>query len=123
MKEATDVLPAIACVILSVAALILVAGWAIRAYRDKSSKPIRFPWSKNILSLMGMGYGLILAILLGLTATEDMTLKDAYIIIQGPLMALIGGSIAICQELLHPIHTKLFVPGYREKHDVELTIK
>lgn len=54
----------------------------------------------NVLYLMSLGYG-ILAILFGIiAATKDMTAVDAWNMLEAPLMALIGGTLAISKDLI-----------------------
>ena len=54
----------------------------------------------NVLYLMSLGYG-ILAIMFGIiAATKDMTAVDAWNMLEAPLMALIGGTLAISKDLI-----------------------
>ena len=62
--------------------------------------PLKVTWRKNVLVLVGMGYGLMVLVFLSLLAVDDMTVSDSYSIIDGPIMALIGGSLAIAKDLI-----------------------
>ena len=53
----------------------------------------------NVLLLVGAGYAALLIIFLRMSSS-GITGDDAYAIIDGPLMALIGGSLAIAKDLL-----------------------
>ena len=57
------------------------------------------PWRKNVLTLVGAGYGTIL-IVFGVLAAGELKAPEAYDAVQGPLMALVGGSLAIAKDLL-----------------------
>ena len=59
-------------------------------------------WKKirpNVLALIGFGYGTILLIFLVLVK-GDLTATVAYDVVKGPLMALIGGSLAVAKDLV-----------------------
>ena len=61
----------------------------------------RTPIRTNVLALMLAGYVVVLAMFLILVVfAEQLTVEEAYEIIQGPLMALIGGSLAISKDLI-----------------------
>ena len=65
---------------------------------------IRLPWRKNVLLLVGFAYLAILAVFGGIMlAGSPCTIKDAadaYDTIKEPLMAVIGGSLAISKDLI-----------------------
>ena len=58
----------------------------------------------NVLILVGLGYGTIFAIFVIMVLNGETDVKiaisTAYDIVKGPLMALIGGSLAISKDLL-----------------------
>lgn len=57
-------------------------------------------WRKNVLALVGAGYATLLMMFFLMVYPGDMTPEGAYEIIKGPLMALIGGSLAISKDLI-----------------------
>ena len=57
------------------------------------------PWRKNVLLLVISGYATVLVIFL-LLAFSTLTAAEAYDAVQGPLMALVGGSLAIAKDLI-----------------------
>ncbi len=61
--------------------------------------PNRTPLRTNVLILMGAGYVVVLAMFL-LLVWQSADMAKAYDVIQGPLMALIGGSLAISKDLI-----------------------
>ena len=63
-------------------------------------KPQTVQWRKNVLLLVGFGYALVLIVFITLIAGTDMSVDGAYDIISGPVMALIGGSLAIAKDLI-----------------------
>ena len=54
----------------------------------------------NVLLLVGSGYITLLIMFAAMTLKGGMTAADAYEVVKGPLMALIGGSLAIAKDLL-----------------------
>ena len=58
------------------------------------------PWRKNVLTLVISGYIVVLVMFLFMVLKGDMNPTDAYDLIQGALMALIGGSLAISKDLI-----------------------
>ena len=58
------------------------------------------PWRKNVLTLVISGYIVVLVMFLLMVLKGDMTPTGAYDLIQGALMALIGGSLAISKDLI-----------------------
>ena len=58
------------------------------------------PWRKNVLTLVISGYIVVLVMFLFMVLKGDMTPTGAYDLIQGALMALIGGSLAISKDLI-----------------------
>ena len=60
-------------------------------------------WKKirpNVLVLVGSGYLAILAIFIAMVWGGDLDTPTAYDVVKGPLMALIGGSLAISKDLI-----------------------
>jgi len=57
------------------------------------------PWRKNVLVLVGTGYAVLVAIFFGLI-WKGATPQEGYDFIESPLMALIGGSLAIAKDLV-----------------------
>lgn len=64
--------------------------------RVRVKRPIRW----NVLLLVGFGYAATLIVFVLLVAARGMAGNDAYQIVQGPLMTLIGGSLAVAKDLL-----------------------
>ena len=60
----------------------------------------KIPWRKNVLALVGAGYFTLLSMFFLMVCPGDMTPEGAYEVIKGPLMALIGGSLAISKDLI-----------------------
>lgn len=57
----------------------------------------------NVLVIIGGGYLTVAIVFLSLISTESsMSVEDAYSVIQAPLMALVGGSLAIAKDLIKP---------------------
>ena len=67
---------------------------------------MKIPWRKNVLWLMILAYAAVLLIFGGLvwkggtTPAEGMDAADAYDVIKEPLMALIGGTLALAKDLV-----------------------
>ena len=61
---------------------------------------MKVQWRGNVLALVGMGYMLMLIVFVALLFEEGMTVSQAYDIVNGPVMALIGGSLAIAKDLI-----------------------
>ena len=59
-------------------------------------RPIRW----NVLLLVGGGYVATILVFVLLVVGRQMAGDDAYQIVQGPLMTLIGGSLAVAKDLL-----------------------
>ena len=59
------------------------------------------PWRKNVLVLVGFGYFVLLVIFVGLIWAEDLSAEASYEFIEAPLMALVGGSLAIAKDLIN----------------------
>ena len=55
----------------------------------------------NVLILVGAGYITLLIMFTVMAWMGGMDADEAYDIVKGPLMALIGGSLAISKDLLH----------------------
>ena len=60
---------------------------------------MKIPWRKNVLWLMILAYAAVLTIFLGLI-WKGATSSDAYEVIKEPLMALIGGTLALAKDLV-----------------------
>lgn len=54
----------------------------------------------NVLLLIGFGYFVVVVVFVGLLVAADKTANDAYGAIEAPLMALIGGSLALAKDIL-----------------------
>ena len=65
------------------------------------STPLRI----NVLILIGIGYVSLLIMFLTMVWRGGMDADSAYEVVKGPLMALIGGSLAISKDLI-PIRDK-----------------
>ena len=59
----------------------------------------RTMWRGNVLALIGAGYLVVLAVFIGLVVA-GCPVGDAAEIVTAPLMALIGGSLAISKDLI-----------------------
>ena len=57
-------------------------------------------WRVNVLILMAMGYATVLLVFGGMAWSSTLTAEQAYDAVQAPLMALVGGSIAMAKDLL-----------------------
>ena len=57
-------------------------------------------WRKNVLTLVAAGYITIIIFFVAMAATEALTTRNAYEVVEAPLMALIGGSLALSKDLL-----------------------
>ena len=62
---------------------------------------MKVSWRKNVLVLVGAGYAIIFFVFLMLLFKGGMKVSEAYDIINGPVMALIGGSLAIAKDLIN----------------------
>ena len=60
---------------------------------------MKIPWRKNVLWLMVLAYAAVLAIFVGLI-WQGATSSDTYDVIKEPLMALIGGTLALAKDLV-----------------------
>ena len=60
---------------------------------------MKIPWRKNVLWLMILAYAAVLIIFGGLI-WKGATSSDAYDVIKEPLMALIGGTLALAKDLV-----------------------
>ncbi|MDE0675162.1 MAG: hypothetical protein OXI06_08805 [bacterium] len=58
------------------------------------------PLRINVLLLIGAGYLSILIIFWKMAVYGGMDVEEAYEVVKGPLMALIGGSLAISKDLI-----------------------
>lgn len=61
----------------------------------------KISWRKNVLALVGAGYLIIFFVFLMLLFKGGMKVDEAYSIVNGPIMALIGGSLAIAKDLIN----------------------
>ena len=60
----------------------------------------RVPLRINVLILVGAGYVSLLIIFGAMCWGGGMTAESAYEVVKSPLMALIGGSLAISKDLI-----------------------
>ena len=58
------------------------------------------PFRTNIIALVGLGYGSVMVGFLSLWLGAGQPSVDAYDAIKEPLMALIGGSLALAKDVL-----------------------
>lgn len=70
-----------------------------RTQKPKKRKRRGIPFRKNVLILVGIGYFAVLIIFCSM-AFGEMTAETAYEVVKGPLMALIGGSLALSKDLV-----------------------
>ena len=61
---------------------------------------MKVAWRKNVLYLVTLGYGAIIVMFASVCIGGGVSAKDAYDMLEGPLMALIGGSLAISKDLV-----------------------
>ena len=61
----------------------------------------------NVLFLMGAAYLVLTIFFVTICAHDEMTAVDAWDILQAPLMALIGGTLAISKDLIADDHDQL----------------
>ena len=66
---------------------------------------MEIPWRKNVLVLVIAGYGTLLIIFVAMMWPGGADANVAYEVVKGPLMALIGGSLAISKDLI-PLGTE-----------------
>ena len=64
--------------------------------RDYVVTPVRL----NVLLLVGAGYVTVLVMFTAMVCNGKMEPSEAYDVVKGPLMALIGGSLAISKDLI-----------------------
>ena len=69
------------------------------------SNPIKVPIRTNVLILMGVAYFAVLLVFLSLACSDKLTAADAYDVMESPLMALLGGTLAISKDLI-PLGTR-----------------
>ena len=74
------------------------------------------PLRKNVLILVCVGYGVVTVMFVAMMWPGEMTPDQAYEVVQGPLMALIGGSLAIAKDLI-PLADPDSTPGAREERN------
>lgn len=67
----------------------------MRNTNTRKKLPIRI----NVVILVGLGYFTLLVMFIAM-AWGGMTVEEAYEVVKGPFMALIGGSLAISKDLL-----------------------
>lgn len=66
----------------------------------ESGKP-KVPFRKNVLLLVLSGYVVVLFMFgFAVGLTDSISAKEAYDMLEGPLMTLIGGSLAISKDLV-----------------------
>ena len=58
------------------------------------------PIRTNVLLLVGGGYITLLVMFTVMAIWGEMKIDEAYEVVKGPLMALIGGSLAISKDLI-----------------------
>ena len=60
----------------------------------------KLPIRINVVILVGLGYFTLLTLFTVMAIWGEMKIEDAYEVVKGPFMALIGGSLAISKDLL-----------------------
>lgn len=72
--------------------------------KNKKKEKVKnlIPLRKNVLLLVGMGYFMVLAVFIGI-AWGCGTASEAFELVKSPLMALIGGSLALSKDLVDNI--------------------
>ena len=62
---------------------------------------MKIPWRRNVLTLVISGYAILFFIFVAMMWPGEMKPDVAYEVVKGPLMALIGGSLAIAKDLIN----------------------
>ena len=62
---------------------------------------MKIPWRRNVLTLVIAGYTILFLIFVAMMWPGEMKPNVAYEVVKGPLMALIGGSLAIAKDLIN----------------------
>ena len=62
---------------------------------------MKIPLRRNVLFLVGSGYATLLLVFFFMMWPGGTTAAIAYEVVKGPLMALIGGSLAISKDLIN----------------------
>ena len=62
---------------------------------------MKIPWRRNVLTLVISGYAVLFLIFVAMMWPGEMKADDAYEVVKGPIMALIGGSLAIAKDLIN----------------------
>lgn len=70
--------------------------------REKLARRLRtgIPWRKNVLTLVLAGYATVLFMFYWMVQGGGLTAEEAYNIVEAPLMAIVGGSLAISKDLI-----------------------
>lgn len=66
---------------------------------DKSTVT-KFPWRKNVLTLVSIAYAVVLLMFLGTVVSSNISAPEAWDMLEAPLMALIGGSLTLSFKLI-----------------------
>lgn len=75
-----------------------IALWWAKLKREKS---VKIPWRRNVLTLVISGYLVLFLVFVAMMWPGEMKPDVAYEVVKGPLMALIGGSLAIAKDLIN----------------------
>ena len=70
------------------------------AEQEPQSGKKSIQWRKNVLLLLGIAYGSMLAIFGAIAIWSPLTTKEAFDVISVPFTALIGGTLAVVKDLL-----------------------
>ena len=62
---------------------------------------MKIPWRRNVLTLVISGYAVLFLIFVAMMWPGEMKAAVAYEVVKGPMMALIGGSLAIAKDLIN----------------------
>ena len=89
-----------AVMLITVVIFLIAAAWFYMEYKNPRKKRvvIRF----NVLTLMSIAYGIVLTIFIFLVSKDNnIDATKAWNILEAPLMALIGGTLAISKDLIN----------------------
>ena len=67
---------------------------------NENKGKICIQWRKNVLVLLGLAYGSLVFLFVLMIFDGETTAKQAYELIGVPLVALVGGTLAIAKDLI-----------------------
>lgn len=88
--------------ILEAAVVLVCQKWGSRRNGSQQSSQNAPPWRKNVLVLMGLAYGALLALFVLMVWLDDSTTaKEAYQLVSVPFVALVGGTLTIAKDIIN----------------------